>query len=230
MKIQAVAPSSRPRERLARYGVAQLRDKELVAILIGSGRRGNDVLQLAESLVRQYKTEDLALLTVKELRKIPGIGSAKACSIAAAFELGRRAHLHQETEIRISEPREAFELVRDLEFPRVDLVFDRLGFWPRPRIVYLGCRVVPDTLRRFDRRLRRRLAGIGLVTERRAFSPHITLLRNATRRPRLKLTPLQWSLDGLCGVSSVLEPAGARYAVLQQSPGTSIVSVDGEYM
>ncbi|MCZ6671226.1 MAG: DNA repair protein RadC [Acidobacteria bacterium] len=114
MKIQAVPFSSRPRERLARYGVSQLRDLELMAILIGSGNRGNDVLQLAGSLVRQYKTEDLALLTVKELRKIPGIGSAKACSIAAAFELGRRVNLHQETEIRISEPREAFELVRDL--------------------------------------------------------------------------------------------------------------------
>ena len=132
--------------------------------------------------------------------------------------------------LRVAQVDALIELVRDLEFPRVDLVFDRLGFWPRPRIVYLGCRVVPDTLRRFDRRLRRRLAGIGLVTERRAFSPHITLLRNATHRPRLKLTPLQWSLDGLCGVSSVLGPAGARYAVLQQSPGTSIVSVDGEYM
>jgi 2'-5' RNA ligase len=115
------------------------------------------------------------------------------------------------------------ELVRELEFPRVELVLDRLGFWPRPRIVWLGCRVVPDTLKAFEGRLRRGLVQLGLVTERRAFSPHITLFRKVTRRPRLKLTPLQWSVDGLCVVRSVLGPTGARYQVLQHTPGTSIL-------
>jgi 2'-5' RNA ligase len=122
------------------------------------------------------------------------------------------------------------ELIRDLEFPQVELVFDRFGFWPRPRIVWLGCRVVPEALKAFEGRLRRSLVQLGLVTERRAFSPHITLFRKATRRSRLELTPLRWSVDGLCVVRSVHGPAGARYQVLQTTPSTSNLHVDGQYM
>jgi DNA repair protein RadC len=114
MRLEAVATASRPRERLARYGASHLRDYELMAVLLGSGNRRSDVLQTAERLIRKHKPEDLAQLTVGDLKKLPGIGPAKACSIAAAFELGRRVHTRREIEIRISQPREAFDLVRDL--------------------------------------------------------------------------------------------------------------------
>ncbi|MEE8111762.1 MAG: DNA repair protein RadC [Acidobacteriota bacterium] len=114
MKFQEISSASRPRERLARLGAGQLRDAELMAVLLGSGNRKADVLQLAEGILKKYPPGDLAGLSVGELLSIAGVGPAKACSIAAAFELGRRTFHFPEEEIRISDPRTAYNLVREL--------------------------------------------------------------------------------------------------------------------
>jgi DNA repair protein RadC len=79
----------RPRERLIRHGASTLSDAELIAILIGSGMRGKNAVELARELV-DNGVGDMARREFGEISAVKGIGPAKAARIAAALELGRR--------------------------------------------------------------------------------------------------------------------------------------------
>lgn len=79
----------RPRERLLEHGAATLSDAEILAILLGSGTRGKNAIQLARELLRQG-VGDLARRSVRTLAHTHGVGLAKAARIAAAFDLSRR--------------------------------------------------------------------------------------------------------------------------------------------
>jgi DNA repair protein RadC len=95
MKVKDLAELDRPRERLFRLGVRALSDSELVAILLGSGLRGQGAIDLASALIRvgDQGLAGLARVDPHALKLIPGIGAAKAARVAAAFELARRAAL-----------------------------------------------------------------------------------------------------------------------------------------
>ena len=78
----------RPREMLLKKGPNALKDKELLAILLGTGTKGNNVFQVASTILgHDTNIEDM---DIAELSSIKGVGPAKACIIAAAFELARR--------------------------------------------------------------------------------------------------------------------------------------------
>lgn len=82
----------RPRERLVRYGADKLSGEELLAILVSRGTAGVPVKDIAhELMVRFGSVAAIAEATVEELKQIPGIGTAKACQLKAAFELARRS-------------------------------------------------------------------------------------------------------------------------------------------
>lgn len=84
-------PDERPRERLAARGAAALSDGELLAILLGTGRAGENAIELANALFARFGgLAELARATETELCEHPGIGSARAARIHAAIELGRR--------------------------------------------------------------------------------------------------------------------------------------------
>lgn len=87
-----MAEDDRPREKLMLKGRHSLSDAELIAILIGSGSRNESAVQLSQRILRDYNNDlnKLAKLSVKELCEFKGIGEAKAITIAAALELGRR--------------------------------------------------------------------------------------------------------------------------------------------
>jgi DNA repair protein RadC len=81
-----------PRERLARLGAIALSDSELVAVVLGTGRAGEDVTLLAARILKQTNgLWALARMSATELGALPGIGPAKAARLAAAFEAGSRA-------------------------------------------------------------------------------------------------------------------------------------------
>lgn len=82
----------RPREKLERIGRAQLTDAELLAIILGSGTRRESAVEVARRLLHAVgnNLRELGKLNLKELQTFNGIGPAKAISITAAFELGRR--------------------------------------------------------------------------------------------------------------------------------------------
>lgn len=80
----------RPREKLERYGPEKLSDAELLAILLRTGTKDLNVLELARKVLQKYKGKHVSDVTVTELKEIHGLGTAKACEIVACFELGRR--------------------------------------------------------------------------------------------------------------------------------------------
>ncbi|MCC7123467.1 MAG: DNA repair protein RadC [Acidobacteria bacterium] len=81
----------RPREKLTRAGAAALGDNELVAIVLGTGTRGRDVLAVAHDVLRAAGgTQGLARLCLDELRAVDGVGTARAARVLSAVELGRR--------------------------------------------------------------------------------------------------------------------------------------------
>jgi len=99
---------SRPRERLVRYGPEALSDKELLSIVLVSGIRGKGVGVLALELLQKLDREK-NIPTVKELMKLSGLGEAKACTVAAMLEFGRRKWAAGR---RIRKPDDIFDLVR----------------------------------------------------------------------------------------------------------------------
>lgn len=90
--IKAWAEADRPREKLLLQGRRQLTDAELIAILISSGNRTETAVDLSKRILNYYNNDlaKVAKLSVNELSKFKGIGEAKAISIVAALELGRR--------------------------------------------------------------------------------------------------------------------------------------------
>ncbi|MDW8065125.1 MAG: DNA repair protein RadC [Anaerolineae bacterium] len=89
--IKDLPESERPRERLIQHGAKALSTAELIAILLRTGRRGENALHLAHRLLQNCGGIDgLAKTPLHELAQIPGIGLAKATQIQAALELGRR--------------------------------------------------------------------------------------------------------------------------------------------
>src|SRR6478735_3602903 len=90
--IKQWAKDDRPREKLLSKGVAALSNSELIAILINHGTKEKSAVELAQDILKAGKDNlnELSKLSVKELMKIKGIGEAKAISIVAAMELGRR--------------------------------------------------------------------------------------------------------------------------------------------
>jgi DNA repair protein RadC len=89
--IRELPETERPRERLAARGPGGLTSAELIALVWGSGSRGTSAVTLAdEALARHDGLTGLARAADLELQAIPGVGSARAAQLAAAFELGRR--------------------------------------------------------------------------------------------------------------------------------------------
>lgn len=89
--MKHVAPHDRPREKLERLGPSGLGDNELLALVLGSGTRGGDALQLANRLLECADgLHGLTRIGGGELRLVPGIGRARAAQVLAAVELGRR--------------------------------------------------------------------------------------------------------------------------------------------
>lgn len=90
--IKQWAEGDRPREKLAQHGSAVLTDTELLAIIIGSGTRSLSAVELSRLILEQNNNSitTLSRKSVKDLVKFKGIGEAKAISIVAALEFGRR--------------------------------------------------------------------------------------------------------------------------------------------
>lgn len=114
-RILSWAEEDRPREKLLLKGKAALSDAELIAILIGSGTRELSAVDLSKVILQKAvnNLNELAKLSIKDLMKVKGIGEAKAISIIAALELGRR---RKESEVvrrpRISSSRDAYEQIQ----------------------------------------------------------------------------------------------------------------------
>lgn len=110
-------------------------------------------------------------------------------------------------------------LVGDL---KLELELDKLGYWPKPRVVWLGSSGKSRSLDSLAASLWAGLEGLGVAPDKRALYPHITLCRKARRPPPLNLSrTLVWRADNFVLVQSVTAERGAQYTVLEQFPDSS---------
>jgi len=91
MKIKDLPKNDRPREKLIAKGPENLKDEELLAILLGIGIEGKNVIEVASQILKKYSKKRLLNLKYDDLARIKGVGSAKACTILASQELVKRA-------------------------------------------------------------------------------------------------------------------------------------------
>jgi len=101
LKITSWAVEDRPREKLIQKGTASLSDAELLAILISSGTKDKSAVDLGRELLGLVNNNlnSLGKLSIADLKKLNGIGTARAVTIAAALELGRRRKLAESPEV-----------------------------------------------------------------------------------------------------------------------------------
>ena len=115
--IKNWAEDDKPREKLMIKGKAALSDAELVAILIGSGSRNESAVSLSKRILASVDNNLNALgkLSLKQLMEFKGIGEAKAVSIAAALELGRRRRSEEVLELqKITSSKTVFEIMQPI--------------------------------------------------------------------------------------------------------------------
>ena len=98
IRIKDLPLAERPRERLVRFGPRVLSNSELLAIILRTGTKEENVLSLANRLLKEHDLKALTQTSVKELEKILGIGETKACQIVATFELNKRLGAYYEKE------------------------------------------------------------------------------------------------------------------------------------
>lgn len=104
LTIRDWAEDDRPREKMLRNGSQALSDAELLAILIGSGNKTESAVELSRRILKEYNDNlnELAKMSIGELCKgFKGIGEAKAITIAAALEIGRRRKVKEMPERKI---------------------------------------------------------------------------------------------------------------------------------
>ncbi len=108
----------RPREKLLMHGAASLSDTELLAVLLRTGTASVSVLHLAEEVLAKYRDKGLSAMMYmapQEIASIHGIGMAKAATIIASVELGRRLSVRASEKIeRIDSPEDAAKYVMPL--------------------------------------------------------------------------------------------------------------------
>jgi DNA repair protein RadC len=115
--IKHWSEDDKPREKLMLKGKQVLSDAELVAILIGSGSRNESAVSLSKRILASVDNNLNALgkLSLKQLMEFKGIGEAKAISIAAALELGRRRRAEETVELKkITSSKAVFEIMQPL--------------------------------------------------------------------------------------------------------------------
>jgi DNA repair protein RadC len=104
-----LCPEQRPRERVINKGPASLSDADLLAVLLNTGIKGKNVSELAEDLLGLLD-RNREIPSVQEISKLSGMGSSKACAVAAMLEFGRRRWGAAGSVIK--RPHEIFSLVR----------------------------------------------------------------------------------------------------------------------
>jgi len=113
MKIKEMLLDSRPRERLVKFGVSNLSDSELLAIILQQGTRDENVIDMSSRLISRYGLDKLSECSLRELQEIKGIGFAKACQILSLFEFNKRHSLAKKSNGKIICAEDVFNLYHD---------------------------------------------------------------------------------------------------------------------
>jgi len=119
LAIKDLARVERPREKLVRYGLDRLSDAELLAVILQTGKKGENVLEFSSRILRKNELTKLAQLNLEQLEAIPGMGHAKACGLFSCIELGRRIFTGKKTELKqMLYPEDVFNSLKDIRESR----------------------------------------------------------------------------------------------------------------
>lgn len=114
LKITEMQENDRPRERLLYYGPQSLSNEELLAIILRTGNKNSNVVELSYKIIHSVGgLRGLFKVSAKELMKVKGVKEAKATQILAMCELYRRFKASELTQVKISKPSDVAELVID---------------------------------------------------------------------------------------------------------------------
>ena len=115
LRIKDQPASERPRERLAALGADALSHAELIAILLRTGLKGTNAVEIGRQLLSRFKTlQSLARASVVDLQKVKGIGRDKAVTLVAAFALARKMAKELQLESPVLDnPENVVQLLRD---------------------------------------------------------------------------------------------------------------------
>lgn len=111
-EIKDLYEKDKPREKLLLRGVSALSNRELIALIFGSGGPGNPLMHISKETEKLLENEKLAALDIKKLSGIPGVGTSKACQILAAFELAKRFYIESDKPL-VRTPQDLLPLLKD---------------------------------------------------------------------------------------------------------------------
>ena len=109
MRIKDISKENRPRERFLKAGASGLSDAELLAVILQTGTRDENVIDMSNRLISKYGLDKLSDLSLKELQEIKGIGPAKAMQIKALFEFNKRHAISKREEKPIKCARDVYD-------------------------------------------------------------------------------------------------------------------------
>ena len=182
MRIKELCPEERPREKMRLKGVKALSNAELLAILLGSGTGGKSVMDIAQEVMvgAGGRLALLAAMPLEKLVTVKGIGEARAITIAAALELGRRSF--EEMSVIDKKAITSPELVYQLMLPLMKnldheecwvLMLNRAGFLLSKEMVTSGSMesTLIDTGRILKRAIEKQCSHVILVHNHPSGSP-----------------------------------------------------------
>ncbi len=116
LRILDMQKEERPRERLIKNGAAALSDSELLAIILRTGSKQENVINLSQRLLSEYNLKQLSTINIAQLMNIHGIKESKAAQIAACFEIARRLEsFNEEVKPKVNSPEDVYRRI----YPRM---------------------------------------------------------------------------------------------------------------
>ncbi len=138
-KIQDLHLFERPREKILKNGVKFLNNGELISVLLGSGNKARNIRDISKDIDKLLKTK-FPDISVKDLKKIEGVGEAKALQIIASFELVKRFIFKEK--IKVQTPETVFNIAQELRTKKqeyfVTLTLDGAYNLITKRVVSIG--------------------------------------------------------------------------------------------
>ena len=111
-QIKDLYEKDKPREKLLLKGATALSNRELIALIFGSGGKDHPLMTISKDIETLLEDEKLDALDMKKLSSIQGVGTSKACQLIAAFELAKRFYIESEKPL-IRTPKDLLPLLKD---------------------------------------------------------------------------------------------------------------------
>jgi len=112
--ILSIPEVDRPREKLIAYGSSRLTNAELLAVVLRTGMKGENVVSLAERILSKFSSKAITTVTYEDLTKVKGLGAAKSTQIVAMFALTKRLSERSDTKEQLLSPKDIWNAMYDI--------------------------------------------------------------------------------------------------------------------